>query len=389
LAKKSKRRKKNKKSPFPVRVILFIGLLAFITGIILSLSSEGYLGETGHIIGEKWESLTETVSSWQKKIKIANNSSADDRCETDDLDNTENTQDADTYRDEFETGRRSGNSEDNGNRLTQPGDNRTDLSKKQDSNRRKIEPENTRRTRQAEADKNPVTTEFSRRKPVERDPSVPVIAIVIDDFGNSLKNLEDFCQLEIPVTLAVLPKLPYSEKSAKKASESGQEVIMHLPLENYSGKNPGPGTIKTGMSIDEISRSFEESLSTIPGAVGFNNHEGSKATEDEELMQILMKLAKKHNLFYLDSRTSSKSTGFETASREGIPAAKRHVFLDNEDKQEYITEQIQILVNKAKKEGSAVGIGHCRRNTYLAIKEMIPKIREENVEFVFVSELVE
>lgn len=213
------------------------------------------------------------------------------------------------------------------------------------------------------------------------------IAIIIDDFGNNLNNVDDYCSLDIPITFAILPRLPFSGRISEKARQAGKEVILHLPLENTAGINPGPGTITTGMSTDEIALEFEKNLNSVPGAVGFNNHEGSKATEDEVLMDELMKNAGRHGLYFIDSRTSPKSLGRTASKRYRIPFIQRRIFLDNEDDIAYIRAQVTELVYAALEEGEAVGIGHCRKNTYLVLKEMIPQIRKEGIQFVFASEL--
>lgn len=227
----------------------------------------------------------------------------------------------------------------------------------------------------------------ARHLPDPESDNGPRVAILIDDFGNSLRNVDEFSNLEIPITFAILPRLPYSRKIARMAKDSGKEIILHLPMENHAGVNPGPGTILAGMTRDELASAFKANLETVPGAVGINNHEGSKATESAELMGHLMKLARDEGLFFIDSFTTPRSTVLETARREGVPSIKRNVFLDNEDSEEYIAGQLDALARKALADGYAVGIGHCRRNTYLAIEKAIPKMQEKGIQFVPVSEL--
>lgn len=214
------------------------------------------------------------------------------------------------------------------------------------------------------------------------------VAIIIDDFGNNMNNVEEFCSMDVPVTFAVLPYLAHSKKISRMAVDSGKSVILHLPMENQAGINPGPGTLRTEMKTDELVKEFKMDLSFVPGAEGFNNHEGSKFTEDEEGMREVMKQAKEKGLFFVDSLTSSRSRGLKTAEEEGVPALKRNVFLDNEDDVQYISGQLAILAEKALAEGYAVGIGHVRRNTYLALKEMAPVMEEKGIKFVFVRDLV-
>jgi len=214
------------------------------------------------------------------------------------------------------------------------------------------------------------------------------VAIIIDDFGNNMNNVDEFCNLDIPVTFAVLPYLKCSKEISRKAVSSGKAVILHLPLENKAGINPGPGTLDTGMKRDVLIKEFRMDLSFVPGAEGFNNHEGSKATEDEEMMREVLGQAKEKNLFFIDSRTSSKSVALRIARELGVPGARRTVFLDNNDDVDYICGQLAELAEKAMDNGSAIGIGHVRENTYKAIERMSGEMRKKGIEFVFVRELV-
>jgi len=215
-----------------------------------------------------------------------------------------------------------------------------------------------------------------------------IVAIIIDDFGNSMNNVEDFCSIDAPMTFAVLPQLKNSKKITAMALENGKAVVLHLPLENQSGINPGPGTITTKMSRDAIVKDFKLNLSFVPGAEGFNNHEGSKATENTDVMDEIMKQAADRGLYFIDSATSSKSVGIDSAARFGVPAARRNIFLDNEDNVDYICGQLDKLTEKALQDGSAIGIGHIRANTYTALAKMIPEMKKKGIEFVFVRDLV-
>ena len=64
---------------------------------------------------------------------------------------------------------------------------------------------------------------------------------------------------------------------------------------------------------------------------------------------------------------------------------RRHVFLDNENKQNIIREQLYKLVDKAESKGLAVGIGHAKINTLEVLKEEIPKLKGHGFKFQFAS----
>ena len=52
-------------------------------------------------------------------------------------------------------------------------------------------------------------------------------------------------------------------------------------------------------------------------------------------------------------------------------------------------EKFVELVNHAKRNGEAVGIGHAtRKDTISVLKELIPEYENSQVQFVYISELV-
>jgi polysaccharide deacetylase 2 family uncharacterized protein YibQ len=97
---------------------------------------------------------------------------------------------------------------------------------------------------------------------------------------------------------------------------------------------------------------------------------------------------RKHDLFFLDSRTTDRTVALETMKSAGVPAIERNVFLDNTENPETIRRQLLLAVAKAKKKGFAVAIGHLRSPTLKALAAALPEAKAEGVKFVYLSELV-
>ena len=214
--------------------------------------------------------------------------------------------------------------------------------------------------------------------------------LVIDDFGYRNDSVSDgFLNLPIALTCAVLPGHPQSSSIAKKAIQSGKEVIIHMPMQSSLGaKGEDDYKLKVGMTSDEIEWRLNEALKEIPEAIGINNHQGSKATTDGKVMGVVASVLKQKNKIFLDSRTSSKTVGEKTMRTYGVPTARRHVFLDNDLDIDKISQQLEKLVKVSKKNGIAIGIGHVKPNTLKVLKEEIPKLSDKGYEFKFLSQVV-
>jgi hypothetical protein len=216
----------------------------------------------------------------------------------------------------------------------------------------------------------------------------PKIALVLDDWGYSIRNLDSLWQLDIPVTIAILPNLAYSDTIAEEAKRRGQQVILHLPMESHHSKAVEKKVITTDMTSEQIVDTFNDSLSSVRYAVGISNHMGSKATEDKRVLKILFKQLKAKDLFFLDSLVTSKSKVSEVAEEVGIDHAQRSIFIDNKSNFEYIKKQMNKLVEIAIAKGEAVGIGHDKKNTLEALNKIIPELKNKDVQFIFLSELI-
>lgn len=216
------------------------------------------------------------------------------------------------------------------------------------------------------------------------------VAIVIDDLGNELGPAERIAGWRDPVAGAVLPGLRFSAASARTLSRGGKEVLLHLPMEpaGYPKVRPGPGVILRTQSDPEIVRILEEDLDSVPGAVGVNNHMGSAATADPRVMRTVARVLSGRGLFFLDSRTTDATVAERVAEESWVPAARRRVFLDDVSTEAAVRAQLAELVRRARKEGSAIAIGHPYPATLAVLERDLPGLVKEGVRVVRVTELV-
>ena len=214
------------------------------------------------------------------------------------------------------------------------------------------------------------------------------IALVLDDWGYSLNNLPALKQINEPLTIAILPKREYSAAIARAVQEFKQEAILHLPLEPKKEKKSHlePETITVNMPKEKVRAILEADFKSLPGIKGISNHMGSLATENEALMRTIFIELKRHKLYFLDSFTG-KTVCKSVAQKEGLPYARRQVFLDNQTDEDYILSQMETLAKIARQSGSAIGIGHDRPKTLSVLLKAIPDFKKRGYQFVFVSQL--
>ena len=189
-------------------------------------------------------------------------------------------------------------------------------------------------------------------------PKVPAkkvddVYIVLDDGGHNLNHLQPFLNLDIPLTIAVLPELAYSKESALRIKNSGKTLILHQPMQAISlSTDPGPSAIMPGMSAEQIRSLLTKNLDSLGIKIGLNNHEGSLITADVYAMKVVMEICKERGMFFLDSRTNSQSVCKSVASEYGVKLYERNIFLDNTPNQADMIAMFKSGIEVAKKKRS-------------------------------------
>ena len=217
------------------------------------------------------------------------------------------------------------------------------------------------------------------------------IAIIIDDFGYRMdETVNSFMSQPLPITVAIIPGTEFAKQVAERANNSGMDVLIHLPMEPIEAKVENAGyTVFTGMSEDEIDEVIEHALEDVPGAIGINNHMGSKATADRATMDGLMRCLKKRNLLFVDSITNRSSVAYQLAKRNGIAALKLTTFLDNEENPAAMTTILRNTINRLPETNTAILIGHVRDETSRLLPAEMRKWAAKGISFVKVSDLLE
>ena len=219
--------------------------------------------------------------------------------------------------------------------------------------------------------------------------SGPRLAIILDDLGNDRAAAEVIFALSCPITLSVLPNHPHSAEIAEEARRRGYEVMLHLPMQSIGKEKPESQELRPGMSAAEVSSLLDGLLRSVPDATGVNNHQGSQSTSDLQLMDELMPVLRRHNLFYVDSRTTAATVAYDTAQRLGVPSGFRNTpFLDDVPELAPVRQQLHLALRKTHEKGGVIAIGHPHPATLQALKEVLPEAKAQGIRLVYASELV-
>jgi len=216
--------------------------------------------------------------------------------------------------------------------------------------------------------------------------------VVIDDAGLALEETQQFLDIPVPLTIAVLPHLKQTTAVCKAIHrQRDKELILHQPMEAYdASKNLGSGAIRNTTDPADIPAILKRNLASVRGAKGMNNHMGSRVTENPALMQEVLRYCKSRGLFFMDSKTAYNSVVGRVAAHEHMQVEGRHIFLDIEHDREPIRRMWSKSVAHARTHGYAIVIGHIwSKETAAAIRDSYETLQNQGYTFHLLSELYE
>lgn len=206
---------------------------------------------------------------------------------------------------------------------------------------------------------------------VQVERSRPKLAIVLDDFGLHDGQLKHVWPIGQPFTYAILPQQRFSGQYSRWLTKRGASILAHIPMEPEAAEHMTlSGFLTRAMTPAQRTELLKAHMASLPGAVGWNNHMGSRLTSDVAAMRSLVGASDPRWLI-LDSRTSVETTLESAGQHYGRRVARRHVFIDNERTKAAIGRQLLEALALVKSQGSAVAIGHSYPETAAALAAFV------------------
>lgn len=220
------------------------------------------------------------------------------------------------------------------------------------------------------------------------------ITIVVDDFGAiSPDLLEGFLGVDKAACFAIFPDQKYSALTMQKASSQGRESLIHVPMEpiGYPRIDPGKNAILLQHTEAQIRRTLSQFITDLPDCIGINNHMGSLATTDPDVMQSVMKTLKEHDKAFLDSRTTNVSVAYQTAQKAHLKAFRNDIFLDSPNiNQSTMEAKLNRIMELSKSQNHIIAITHCHNRDKLEyLKAIISRLKKAGFTLIPLSEVGE
>jgi len=217
------------------------------------------------------------------------------------------------------------------------------------------------------------------------------LAIIVDDFGyNKEALIKEFMTLDKSITFSIIPGLTASQKVMQKAYNQNRESMIHIPMEpiSYPENDPGNNAIFVDYSEEEIQDLMQDYIKELPLCVGANNHMGSLATKYDYIMRPVLRELHKNDLFFVDSKTTTKTVAAKLATEVGINVEENNLFMDNSYSAGRVLRVTKKILNYAKTHDDLIAITHFRKSSLEELKKILKNLEGKNIKLTPISEIV-
>lgn len=213
----------------------------------------------------------------------------------------------------------------------------------------------------------------------------PLIAVIVTGLGlNEATSLEAANSLPEAVTLAFAPYGKSLKATTAAARAAGHELMLEVPLEpfDYPDSDPGPDTLLTGEAPRDNMNRLYTVMAKFGGYVGLINNMGARFTASGADFGPMMEELGARGLGYVDDGSSNRSLAPQLSAANRIPFARADLMLDANPTRSAILEQLTLLEEKARTNGSALGVVSALPVSITALAEWSNKLESRGFALV-------
>lgn len=218
------------------------------------------------------------------------------------------------------------------------------------------------------------------------------IAIVVSGLGLSQTGTQTAIRKLSPdVTLAFAASGNSLQRWMQEARHGGHEILLQIPLEpfDYPDNDPGPMTLRTGVTAAANLKLLRSALGEITNYTGVMNFLGARFLSNADAFEPVMRDLSKRGLLFLDDGTSAQSLTGTLAGAMDVPHGFADLVLDNELERGKILKKLDELERIARRNGTAIGVASAFDESIEAISSFMEEAEARGIEFVGVSALVQ
>ncbi|HQS83319.1 MAG: hypothetical protein B7Y25_00425 [Alphaproteobacteria bacterium 16-39-46] len=189
------------------------------------------------------------------------------------------------------------------------------------------------------------------------------------------------------VSFSFAPFTPEVSEWILKVHQRGFEVLLDLPLESaeFPQLNKGPYTLlkdaPESENLSKLALILEKGHGEIVGLYGFM---GSRICNSKKDMYPILKTLKKKGYMFLGHKTPHSCIK-PLSQLLNLPYVPTTQFLEGDESEENLKENLQNLENKARKQGVVVGVAYLQEASFETLKMWLETLHERDITLIPVS----
>lgn len=219
------------------------------------------------------------------------------------------------------------------------------------------------------------------------DEGKPAISIIITGVGLGRMTTESSLNLDPRVALSFSPYAKNSRLWGDHARNIGHEILLDLPqqTQDFPASDPGPYALLNTLDVEQNKERLHWVLSRIPGFVGVLQPP-EPAAPKHAVITAMGEIAKR-GLLIIES-PQEKPAGYSAKQQQmNMLLLDYDSLIDTTLSDEAIKVQLELIVQTALKEGSAIAVARPYPLTLGLIQKWIPTLEERGIELTPVSTL--
>ncbi|MDC0864982.1 divergent polysaccharide deacetylase family protein [Rickettsiaceae bacterium] len=216
--------------------------------------------------------------------------------------------------------------------------------------------------------------------------SKPKIAIIVTNLGINRKSTESAMTLPIECGFGFLPYTNNLKPLLHKAKAEGYEIYLYLPLasDNIPNKKKKYSLSSNLSNTENLSR-LDAILNSQSNYDGVYSSYKEIFTSNTKSLDMLHEALDTRNLSLVFGKGTAKNTINSKKTNSNI--INPDLIIDTKQDEEFITAQLENLVEIAKKNGTALGYANGFPITIETIKKWYKMLTKHGVELVPISKL--
>lgn len=219
----------------------------------------------------------------------------------------------------------------------------------------------------------------------------PVVSLIVGGLGINASHTKSAIE-ELPpeVTLSFAPDAQRLQYWINRARESGHEVLIELPMENfdYGRMKMHPQTLLAGKDGSINVARLNALLGRASGYFGVINYQGAKFSGDAEAVRPVLQALSERGVALVEDGSLEEASFDTVADQTRVRYAKASAPIDTKLTADDINLQLLELETRAKATGTAMGAGYAFPITIEMAKIWTGELGQKGILLAPVSALV-